>query len=491
MARRRRATLVVLVAALVAAACSDPPTTGSGNAVEAGGDGQGEAALPDCPLDALDEATGPVDVTLWYGGIGGVTKQTMEHMVDAFNASQDKVRVTASDQGGSYAAVYRKFESAAAANTDQLPDIVLLENTQLQVLADGGLILPAQACMEASGYEVTDIEPAVRSEFSVDGVLYPGYANVSAPILYYNKAHLVEAGLDPNVPPQTLEQVYEQAKRLKAAGVSEKPFAFKVSWNAFENWLEGDGVDVVDNDNGRDGEATEATFDTPEAQDALARLKRMSDEGLINVFSSTEGGVDQYLALATQQSSMLIETSGASVNIAEALGGNLTAADVGPDFDESLVDRTQLVPATAPFPGLQAAGHAHPGGGLFFIVSTAPPEQQAGAWQFLEFMLQPANAKEWHVRGSYLPIVKSVSDEPDVQAFWQDDVAGVLLKPGVDQLTAADPDEPGPLIGPFTDFQEDLENAIESVLLSGADVDSALASAQDEVTQSLQRYADD
>jgi sn-glycerol 3-phosphate transport system substrate-binding protein len=488
MARQRNAVAVVLVAAgLMATACSEPPTSGSGEAadVEAGG----EAALPECPLDALDNATGPVEVTLWYGGIGGVTKETMEHMVEAFNASQDQVHVTASDQGTSYAEVYRKFESAASANTDQLPDVVLLENTQLQVLADSGLILPAESCMEVAGYDITNIEPAVRSAYSVGGVLYPGYANVSSQVLYYNKAHWVKAGLDPTAPPKTLEEIYEQAKKLKAAGVSDKPWAFKISATVFENWLSGDGIDVVNNNNGHDGQATEATFDTPEARDALALVKRMNDEGLVNVFASTEGGIDQYLALATQQSSMLIETSGAAVNIAEALGGNLTAADVGAEFDSSLVDRTQLVPGTGPFPGLQSAGQVHPGGGGFFIVNTAPPEEQAGAWKFLEFMLQPENAKEWHLRGSYLPIVKSVADEPDVQAFWKDQVAGVLIKPAVDQLAAADPDEPGPLIGPYTDFTDNLENAIEGVLLSGDDVESALTTAQDEVTQSLERYA--
>jgi sn-glycerol 3-phosphate transport system substrate-binding protein len=488
MARQRKAVAVGLAAAgLMAAACSEPPTSGSGERadVQAGG----EAALPECPLDALDEATGPVEVTLWYGGIGGVTKETMEHMVEAFNASQDKVHVTASDQGTSYAEVYRKFESAASANTDQLPDVVLLENTQLQVLADGGLILPAESCMEAAGYDITSIEPAVRSAYAVGGVLYPGYANVSSQVLYYNKAHWVKAGLDPAAPPKTLEEIYEAAKKLKAAGVSDKPWAFKISATVFENWLSGDGIDVVNNNNGHDGQATEATFDTPEARDALALVKRMNDEGLVNVFASTEGGIDQYLALATQQSSMLIETSGAAVNIAEALGGNLTAADVGAEFDSSLVDRTQLVPGTGMFPGLRSAGQVHPGGGGFFIVNTAPPEEQAGSWRFLEFMLQPENAKEWHLRGSYLPIVKSVADEPDVQAFWQDQVAGVLIKPAVDQLAAADPDEPGPLIGPYTDFTDDLENAIEGVLLSGEDVEGALSTAQDEVTQSLERYA--
>ena len=59
-------------------------------------------------------------------------------MVDAFNASQDKVKVTASDQGSSFAEVYRKFESAASANIDQLPDVVMLENTSCRCWRTGG-----------------------------------------------------------------------------------------------------------------------------------------------------------------------------------------------------------------------------------------------------------------------------------------------------------------------------------------------------------------
>ena len=43
-------------------------------------------------------------------------------------------------------------------------------------------------------------------------------------------------------------------------------------------------------------------------------LQQMNDEGLLNVFANTEGGIDQYLALVTQDSSMLIETSTASTH---------------------------------------------------------------------------------------------------------------------------------------------------------------------------------
>jgi hypothetical protein len=81
-----------------------------------------------------------------------------------------------------------------------------------------------------------------------------------------------------------------------------------------------------------------------------------------------------------------------------------------------------------------------------------------------------------------------VQDEPAVQDFWENDLAGVLLKPAVDQLDDADPDEPGPLIGPYPDFADEVEAAIEGVLLDDADPAESLAAAQDAVTESLVRY---
>ncbi len=488
MSRRLLAIAMFPLAAVLAAACSDPPTSGSGD-VATGGNGDGD--LPECPLDALDDADGPVEISMWYGGISGTVKNTMDEMVTRFNASQDQVVLTASDQGSSYEEVYRKYESASAASKDQLPDLIYLEQTQLQALADGGEVLPAQACMEADGYDMTEIKPVVRSAFEVDDVLYPGYMNVSGSILYYNKSHWARAGLDPEAPPQTLDELYTMAKAIKDAGVSDKPFVLKASHTFLTNWLSGVGVDVVNEDNGRSGLATEATFDTPEAQEVMEFLTKMNDEGLLNVFSSTEGGIDHYLALVTQDSSMLIETSTATTTIRDALAGTISADQVGVDIDQSGLDLTQLVPGTGQFPGIEEPGQVTTGGGAFFMLNTSEPAEQAGSWQFLKFMLDPANATEWHINGGYLPILKSLEDEPAVQAFWADDIAGVLLQPAIAQLDDADPDRPGPLIGPYVDFVDYTQQAMEAILLDDADIADALSSAQGEVTTSLERYAGD
>ncbi|MEO6629489.1 MAG: ABC transporter substrate-binding protein [Aquihabitans sp.] len=489
--RSRRLVAVAASVGILLAACGSPPTSGN---KEAGREANTQDDKPKvkCPLAALEKATGKVKVDLWYGGVGGDTQTTMEDMAKNFNASQDKIVVSANNQGRSYQEVLRKYEGASATPKD-LPQVLYVEDTALGTMVDKGQVLPAQACMEADGYDSTQILPAARAAFSVDGTLYPGYMNVSTPILYYNKAIFAKAGLDPNKPPQTLDEVRAAAEVIKAKGLATKPLSFKVDRWFFETWLSGIGQDSVNNNNGRTKAPTKATFDTPDAVKLLTTLKTMKTDGLLNPFAATEGSIDQYLALLPDkgqapQSAMLIETSTASTTIASVVSGQLTAAEAGVDFDDSVIDKAALVPGGAAYPGIDAPGKVFASGGAFYILNTSSPAQQAASWKFLRFMLQPENSQTWHLKGGYLPVVKSVLDEPAVKTFWETTLAGVIIKPSVDQLKAADPDQSGPLIGPYVPFASAVQGAMETVLLSGGDPATELKSAQAKVNKVLDDY---
>ena len=56
------------------------------------------------------------------------------------------------------------------------------------------------------------------SYFTVDGQMYAMPFNTSGPVLYYNKKAFTAAGLDPEQPPATLDEVRAAAEKLKAAG---------------------------------------------------------------------------------------------------------------------------------------------------------------------------------------------------------------------------------------------------------------------------------
>lgn len=472
---------------LLVAACGSPPSSGDGGGREASGE---KAPIADCPLDALDEASGTVNVDLWYGGLGGSPDAVLQDMAKRFNASQDKVVVKANSQGASYEEMLRKYEGASATPA-QLPQIAYVEDTALGEMVDKGQVLPAQACMEADGYDAKQIEAVARTSFSVDGVLQPGYMNVSTPVLYYNKVHFKKAGLDPEKPPTTFAELREVSEALKKAGVSKQPLAFKADAWFFSTWLSGLGQEVVNNDNGRSAPPTEATFNTPEAVAMLEDLQSMHEDGLISTFPVTEGSINHYLALLQEDSSMLIETSTATSTIRDFLGGELDAEAAGVGFDTSDLDLdiTKLVPAAGPLPGPEAGGKVYASGGAFFMLNTSSPAQQAASWEFMKFMLQADNALAWHTEAGYLPVVKEVLDDPAVETFWETDVAGVMLKNAVDQLNDADPDQAGPLMGPFAQYKDAINAMLFEVVGDGnADPAGALAAAETKVNGILTDY---
>ncbi len=76
--------------------------------------------------------------------------------------------------------------------------------------------------------------PMVANGYSVQGVQWPAAFGVSTPVIYYNKAHFVEAGLDPDVPPTNLEEIKADAEAIKAARPDGTPLVFRAdAW-----WLE-------------------------------------------------------------------------------------------------------------------------------------------------------------------------------------------------------------------------------------------------------------
>jgi sn-glycerol 3-phosphate transport system substrate-binding protein len=473
--------LLAVVLAVGAAACSvrdesgSPATTAPRSGEDAG------PQLPHCPIDALDTAEGVVSVELWHA-MSAESENNLNQLANAFNAGQEKVRILVRNQGVAYDEVLRKF--VAAIPSRQLPGIVFLEDTTLRQVVDSGTLLPAEACEKADGFSTGQL-PAVRSYYTADGIYWPGYPNVSEPVLYYNVNHFKRAGLDPEAPPETLDELRETARALKAAGIPA-PLSFVLNTWFVESWINGAGGSVVNEDNGRSGLATESTFDNEVTREVYTWLKEMADEGLLQGHSATDGQINQYLAVAQQNSSMLIETSTAATTIKAVLGGD---PDVGVDTGEA--DLSGIVPANGPFPGLERPAQVRVSGGAFFLTNTVPPEQQAAAWEFMKFMWQTQNQVAWHLVGSYLPTTQTAANDPAVTAYWQDDLAGRLLKVGYDQLLQVDPQRPGPQIGPYSDYTAAIKNSLDRLVLQGASVDAVVTRADAEIQEALTRYAED
>ena len=317
--RPGRAALVALAACLlVVSACG----SSGGSRDEAAGGGTSDTVQPlsPCPLDALASASPPVEVVLWHPFVAK-TKDTLEAMVAQYNASQTKVKVRVEAQG-SYNELAAKYR--AAVPSKDLPGIAIFEDTNTKSVADSGTILPAQSCIDADHYDTSDLLDSVKAFYSVGGALFPSSANISTPLLYVNRNHFRKAGLDPDKPPTTLAEIRADAEKLKAAGVVDRPMALSLQPWFVESWLNGEGAPIVDNDNGRGpGQTTEAAFDNDQTREIYTWIRDMNRDGLLTAVPNTDGNIDDYLAMAQQKTSMIIESSVAATSIKAFLKGDL------------------------------------------------------------------------------------------------------------------------------------------------------------------------
>jgi sn-glycerol 3-phosphate transport system substrate-binding protein len=481
--RRTRVTTGVLLAAtLLAAACGG----GGGSQAEPPGSTSSPAELPACPLDALAKATAPVDVTVWHTQTARPL-EVLNQLVDEYNASQSKVRVHLESQGSSYPEIQRKFNEALPSK--QLPAIVDVDDTFTKSMADSGVVLPAQSCFAADGFDLNGLVSTARSYYTINGVLWPASAGVGNVLVFYNRDHFRRAGLDPDKPPTTLAEVREFAEKLKAAGVSDKPLSHEFSSWKTEFWLTGVGSPVVDNDNGRGtGTTSKATLDgNQQALDLFTWFKGMNDAGLLNAVPATPGQINQYLALLPGGgSSMLIDSTSAATSIEAFIGGTLDTSSLG----TGATSGSGLDFGAGLFPGLTANSKTQMGGDAWYVMNTTPPAVQAGAWDFMRFM-NSVHAQALNlVGGSYLPWVKAALQDPSVVAYFNGEggLAGKWLKIANDEINAIDQSFPGPLIGPYDLFREAVQKAEDQLVFGTATPAAALAQAQHDVDAALADY---
>ena len=97
---------------------------------------------------------------------------------------------------------------------DNPPDLLILpEQFTTAYLVSEGLILPMDDLMKAANFDTSDLNPELLKECNY-GVYFCMPWGTDTHILLYNKDMFEEAGLDPEKPPETLEQLVEFADQL-------------------------------------------------------------------------------------------------------------------------------------------------------------------------------------------------------------------------------------------------------------------------------------
>jgi len=452
--RRVLALLLIAPALVLIAACGS------------GGDKTAQETQP----------AGPVSITFWHA-MTAANEKTLTTLVQQFNSSQNEVTVNLVFQG-SYNDDLNKF-LASLGRASELPALVQIEDISTQLMIDSQEITPVQDFIDKEGYDLSAFEPRVLDYYRVGDRLYSMPFNLSSPILYYNKIDFREVGLDPEKPPQTLEDVKAYSEKLLqkdgSGNITRSGISLEISPWYFEQMLAKAGALYINNGNGREGRATEALFNGPEGKAIFEWWSDMVKSGLAFNVGRNPSGLDALLAIASHRVSMTIGSSAALRSVFDALEAGVEGVELG----------------VGPMPAAQSPdGGVVVGGASLWIVKARPEAEQEAAWKFLKFLVEPAQQAEWYAGSGYFPIR---SDAFDLPAAQQAEASYPYLSVAPTQLQqgARNRATQGAIMGPFAKIRSDvIDTAIESMILTGTPPDDAIDNAASEATALIKDYSE-
>ena len=405
-------------------------------------------------------------ITFWHA-MSGTRELLIQRMVDDFNLTHPGIEVLV-EYKGSYRDTLNAAQAAAIGGTG--PHVLHSFEVGTQQNIDMGIFAVAEDLIDRFGIVIPwdDYLAPALNYYNLDGKQASFPWNSSNSILYYNKTLLDAAGVTmPREP--TFEDIIAIGNAILSAGVAEAAITWPMHSWFYEQWMAELGADLVNNDNGRSGYATEINLDSNEAFVIMNWWKELYDTG-IWVNPGRENWSQARQNFTTQRVAMMISST-SDVNLAE------NAA-----FDGGWEVGTAFMPVPL---GFERQGVVI-GGGSLWVVADHPDAELKAATELVVYMSQVSQDIDWHQSTGYFALRKTSLLALD-QEGWYDlhpnyrTAADQLAE---SQLTTA---TQGALAGVFPEIRTYIEDAAEEVYAGGS-VQEALAKAKALIDQALVDY---
>ncbi len=328
-----------------------------------------------------------------------------------------------------------------AAQQKQMPDVLMIDNPDLQEVAATGALAP----LTDYGVDLTGLYANLLDAGSYEDKVYGIAPGINGMALWYNKDMFEAAGVKP---PTTWAEVKEAAATLttdEVYGIAfSAPATEEGTWQ-FEPWFWGAGGDL-------------SKLDSPEGIKALQFWTDLVNEGYASksVVQWSQGDAnDQFLAgkAAMQQNGVW------NLGAIEASGINFG-----------------IVPIPMPEGG---AAPGPMGGEVLTIPLTDNADKMAAAGKLVNCLLSDKNMLAWANQNAYIPGRESVAqqvanDRPNMAPFVE--------------AAAAERSRPGPPanLGPnYSKVSQPLWNAIQAALTGAKTPEQALQDAQQQAESAM------
>lgn len=315
---------------------------------------------------------------------GGTQGEALNKLIEAYHQKQDKVRVKPIFVEGSYEGILEKLQAMAASK--QLPEVTQAGFVYTKYMINNMPVVPVEQFIDSEKMDTSDFYPKMLNlGKDENGKQWALPFAVSTPVVYFNKEHFKQAGLDPANPPKTFDEWREAAKKLTKGDQYGIYFNYTITGNwMFQAMTETLGGKMISDD------SKSVLFDQ---EPGVRSLKYWTD--LVNV-DKTMPNIGDKQAQQSFQSGKL--------SIYVGTTASLVGLQKGSKFDVG----------TAPFPVDGVHPRRVPAGGNNVFIMKSTPEKEKAAWDFIKFATSPEGTSIVSQGMGYMAVRKSAVDRQDL-----------------------------------------------------------------------------
>ena len=397
-------------------------------------------------------AIAETELTMYYPiAVGGKLTEVVDGIVADFMAENPDIKVNAIYAGNYDDTRVRSLSAIASGDPAHL---AVMFSIDAYDLIEQDLVVPFDDIAGVDAAWLNSFYPALMANGRIEGKTWGIPFQRSTIVAYYNKDLFRAAGLDPEAPPKTWDELVTMGKALTKDGT----FGLMIPSTGYPYWMFQalaiqNGKEVMSND------GLTTYFDDPTVVATLEFWKSLSTEHGIMPTGTVEWGTLRQAFLEGKTAMMWHST------------GNLTAVKNNASFDFGV----------AMLPGKARLG-SPTGGGNFYIFKKTSDEERAAAMKLIKFMTSPEQAARWSIATGYMGVSPAAYETDALKAYTAEFPPALVAR---DQLEHA--------VAEFSTFEtarvrEGLNNAIQAALTGSKSAEAALGEAQAAAKRLLRDY---
>ena len=331
---------------------------------------------------AEESSSEPITLSVW-APFTGSDGDVLRELVNNYNeTNEDNITVELDIMDND--TLQARLPSAVSTGTG--PSFVLVGIEFLQQYAENGLIEDISDFWETTGIDESNFYENVLEKSYIGDTLYGVPMQYNLQYLYYNKDIFEAAGLDPEAPPTTLDEMEEYALACTDASKNQYGLAFPMDSVWFIQYLWANGGDVISED------GTENLINSQENIDTLTWIQNLA----VNEGATPQGLTAVDADTMFQAGQIAMYTSGPwNINGLNQLGINygITAIPAGSD-----------------------GAYSPEGGCSYMLTAGADDATREAVYKFMAYWLSDATLKEWSNRNGFPVWSYSVLEDEEIQA---------------------------------------------------------------------------